>query len=42
MDYTSEKFAEQEEFIEENIDENELEVALQREIYELTKELDLQ
>ena len=42
IDYTSEKFAEQEEFIEENIDENELEVALQREIYELTKELDLQ
>ena len=42
MDYTSEKFAEQEEFIEKNINITELGVALQREIYELTKELDLQ
>ena len=42
IDYASEKFDEYENFIEENIDKNELEVALQREIYELTKELDLQ
>ncbi|EEX75475.1 hypothetical protein [Leptotrichia hofstadii] len=42
MDYTSEKFDKQEEFIEKNINITELEVALQREIYELTKELDLQ
>ena len=42
MDYTSEKFYEYEEFIEKNINITELEVALPREIYELTKELDLQ
>ena len=41
IDYTSEKFAEQEEFIEKNINITELGVALPREIYELTKELDL-
>ena len=42
IDYTSGKVNEYEEFIEKNINITELEVALQREIYELTKELDLQ
>ena len=42
IDYTSDKVNEYEEFIEKNINITELEVALQREIYELTKELDLQ
>ncbi|ERK49403.1 hypothetical protein [Leptotrichia sp. oral taxon 879] len=42
IDYTSSKVDEYEEFIEKNINITELEVALQREIYELTKELDLQ
>ena len=42
IDYTSGKVNEYEEFIEKNINITELEVALPREIYELTKELDLQ
>ena len=42
IDYTSGKVDEYDEFIEKNINITELEVALQREIYELTKELDLQ
>ena len=42
LEYTFEKVEEYEKFIEENIDKNEFENILQREIYELTKELDLQ
>ena len=42
LEYTFEKVEEYEKFIKENIDKNEFENILQREIYELTKELDLQ
>ena len=42
LEYTFEKVEEYEKFIEENIDKNEFENILQREIYELTKELNLE
>ena len=42
LEYTSEKVDEYEKFIEKNININEFENILQREIFELTKELDLQ
>ena len=42
LEYTFEKVGEYEKFIEKNININEFENILQREIYELTKELDLQ